>query len=96
MMPECLNSQEKIPIIRFDGLKINYDITDKIGFLTEERSLLTKLTVSEQLIYYGVLKSMSFEEIEKKMDYWLDKFGISDYKNKKIKGLSKQRFLYCD
>lgn len=24
MMPECLNSQEKIPIIRFDGLKINF------------------------------------------------------------------------
>ena len=44
--------------ITIDGEKINYDITDKIGFLTEERSLLTKLTVLEQIIYYGVLKSM--------------------------------------
>ena len=75
--------------ITIDGEKINYDITDKIGFLTEERSLLTKLTVYEQLIYYGVLKSMDIEKINKKIDYWLKRFGISEYKNKKIKELSK-------
>ena len=75
--------------ITIDGEKINYNITDKIGFLTEERSLLTKLTVYEQIVYYGVLKSMALEEIDKKLDYWLDRFGIKDYKNKKIKELSK-------
>ena len=75
--------------IKIDNEKINYDITDKIGFLTEERSLLTKLTVSEQLIYYGVLKSMNEDDIDKKIDYWLDRFDILDYKNKKIKELSK-------
>ena len=75
--------------ITIDGEKINYDITDKIGFLTEERSLLTKLTVREQIIYYGVLKSMNEEDILKKLDYWLEKFGISDYKDRKIKELSK-------
>ena len=75
--------------ITIDGEKINYEITDKIGFLTEERSLLTKLTVSEQLIYYGVLKSMDEEKIDNKIDYWLKRFGISEYKNKKIKELSK-------
>lgn len=75
--------------ITIDGQKINYKLTDKIGFLTEERSLLTKLTVSEQLIYYGVLKSLSYDEINKKIDYWLERFDISSYKNKKIKELSK-------
>jgi len=75
--------------ITINGDKINYDITDKIGFLTEERSLLTKLTVREQIIYYGVLKSMTEEKIDKKLDYWLKRFGISEYKNKKIKELSK-------
>ena len=33
--------------ILIDGKHINYEISDKIGFLTEERSLLTKLTVLE-------------------------------------------------
>ena len=75
--------------ILIDGKHIDYQISDKIGFLTEERSLLTKLTVLEQAIYYGVLKSMKEEEIEKKLDYWLERFGISEYKNKKIKELSK-------
>ena len=75
--------------ITIDNEKINYDITDRIGFLTEERSLLTKLTVREQIIYYGILKSMDEKDILKKLDYWLDKFGISDYKDKKIKELSK-------
>lgn len=75
--------------ILIDGEKINYNISDKIGFLTEERSLLTKLTVLEQVKYYGILKSLSEDEIEKRLDYWLKRFNITEYKNKKIKELSK-------
>jgi len=75
--------------ITIDDEKINYQITDKIGFLTEERSLLTKLTVLKQIIYYGVLKSIPEQEIEAKLNYWLERFGILEYKYKKIKELSK-------
>lgn len=75
--------------ITLDNKSINYDVTDKIGFLTEERSLLTKLTVLEQCEFYGTLKGMSKEQIHKRLDYLLNKFSISEYKNKKIKELSK-------
>lgn len=75
--------------ISLDGKKIDYDVTDEIGFLTEERSLLTKLTVLEQCEFYGTLKGMSKEKINERLEYLLDKFGISEYKNKKIKELSK-------
>ncbi len=75
--------------ITLDGKKIDYDITDQIGFLTEERSLLTKLTVKEQCLYYGVLKGMKESEVIKKMDALLNEFGISEYRDKKIKELSK-------
>jgi len=75
--------------ITIDGEHINYNITDKIGFLTEERSLLTKMTVLDQIIYYGMLKSIPENEIEKRLDYWLDRFDVKDYKYKKIKELSK-------
>ena len=75
--------------ITLDDKPINYTVTDKIGFLTEERSLLTKLTVLEQIKYYGALKSIPEEEIEDKLDHWLEIFGIKEYKNKKIKELSK-------
>lgn len=75
--------------ITLDGKKIDYKVTDKIGFVTEERSLLTKLTVKEMIEYYGVLKGMNESDIDKKLDYWLEKFEITEYKNKKIKELSK-------
>lgn len=75
--------------ITLDGKPIDYSVTDKIGFLTEERSLLTKLTVLEQCEFYGALKGMDKESIHKRLDDLLDKFEISDYKNKKIKELSK-------
>ena len=75
--------------ITIDDKPVDYVISDKIGFLTEERSLLTKMTVLDQIIYYGSLKSIPEEEIVKRLDYWLKRFEISEYKNKKIKELSK-------
>ena len=62
-------------IVLLDGKRIDYNETDKIGFVTEERSLLTKLTVLEQ--------------IKKELDKWLEHFAIKSYKNRKIKELSK-------
>jgi len=75
--------------VTLDGKPINYDITDTIGFLTEERSLLLKLTVLEQCLFYGILKGMKKDEIIARVDYLLNKFQIPEYKNKKIKELSK-------
>ena len=45
--------------ITLDNKKIDYSVTDDIGFLTEERSLLTKMTVEEQCIFYGKLAEYS-------------------------------------
>ena len=75
--------------ITFEGKPIDYNTTDKIGFLTEERSLLTKLTVKEQALLYGGLKGLNEKEILKRLDKLLAKLEISDYKNRKIKELSK-------
>lgn len=75
--------------ITLNGKKIDYSISDDIGFLTEERSLLPSKTVLEQAIFYGVLKGLTEKEIEERLDKYLEEFGITDYKNKKIKELSK-------
>ena len=75
--------------VTLNGEKIDYSKTDKIGYLTEERSLLTKMTVKEQLIYYGVLKGLSEKEVLNKMDDLLNEFEMIEYKNRKIKELSK-------
>ncbi len=75
--------------ITLNGKPITYNETDKIGFLTEERSLLGKFTVLEQAVYYASLKGMEEEEIEKKLDEYLERFNVKEYKYRKIKELSK-------
>lgn len=75
--------------ITLDSKKIDYSVTDQIGFLTEERSLLTKLTVKEQCLFYGTLKGMKEKDILDRLDELLKRFEIMDYKDKKIKELSK-------
>ena len=75
--------------ITLNGKQIDYSISDEIGFLTEERSLLPSKTVLEQAIFYGVLKGLNEKEVEKRLDKYLEEFNISSYKNKKIKELSK-------
>ena len=75
--------------VTLNDKEIDYGITDTIGFLTEERSLQTKLTVEEQLTFYGALKGMDEDELSKKIDSLLEEFDVMDYKKKKIKELSK-------
>lgn len=75
--------------ITLNDKPIDYSVTDKIGFVTEERSLLSKLTVKEQILFYSTLKGMTKDDILEKLDLWLEKFKITEYKDKKIKELSK-------
>lgn len=75
--------------VLLNGKPIDYSVTDHIGFVTEERSLLIKLTVKEQAMLYGHLKGMDSNQIEKRLTELLKRFGITEYENRKIKELSK-------
>ncbi len=75
--------------VKYNGNTVSYETVDQIGYMIEERSLLTKLTVKDLMLYFGSLKNVSKEDIFKRLDYWLDRFKIPEYKDKKIKELSK-------
>jgi len=75
--------------VLYFGEKIGYHNVDEVGYMIEERSLLTKLTVKELMIFHGRLKGLTNEVIDKRLDKWLEKFSITEYKDKKIKELSK-------
>lgn len=75
--------------VSYFGEKIGYEHVNEIGYMIEERSLLTKITVKELMLYFGQLKDMEPSIIIERLDYWLERFDISAYKNKKIKELSK-------
>ena len=75
--------------VLYNGEKVGYHNVNEIGYMIEERSLLTKITVKELMLYFGQLKDMDPKTIEERLDYWLHRFDIPDYKNRKIKELSK-------
>lgn len=72
-----------------DGKKYTIKDTSKVGFLPEEGSLGQELTVYEQMCFYGSLKGMNTNQVLEKLEYWLKKFEIVEYMNKRIKELSK-------
>jgi len=73
--------------IKIFGEKFDENLKEKIGYLPEERGLYQKITVLECLRYFAELKNV--KKSEDKIDFWLDKVGLRDYKKKKIEGLSK-------
>ncbi|PKK94083.1 MAG: sodium ABC transporter ATP-binding protein [Tenericutes bacterium HGW-Tenericutes-6] len=75
--------------VLYNGEKVGYHNVNEIGYMIEERSLLTKITVKELMLYFGQLKDMEPSMIEERLDYWLERFSVPEYKNKKIKELSK-------
>ncbi len=69
--------------------KMNETLKNRIGYLPEERGLYRKMKVYEILSYFGELKGMSRSEISKKIDEWLSKVELLEWKNRKIEELSK-------
>ncbi|ARK31561.1 ABC transporter ATP-binding protein [Halalkalibacter krulwichiae] len=75
--------------ITWNGQSISYETTPEIGYLPEERGLYPKMKVSDQVVYLARLRGMKKKEILKELDWWLEKFKVPEYKNKKIEELSK-------
>ena len=61
----------------------------QIGYLPEERGLYPKKTVSEQLIYLGMLRGLSAGIAKKNMKKWITRMGVEQYENRKLETLSK-------
>jgi ABC-2 type transport system ATP-binding protein len=75
--------------IELFGQKINEELQDKIGYLPEERGLYKKMKIADQLRFFGALKNLSGKDVEKRIDYWLDRVKLKEWKNKKATELSK-------
>ena len=71
------------------GEKMSSGLQDRIGYLPEERGLYKKMKISDQLRYFAALKGLSTADAEKKMDFWLDRMGLGEWKKKKTTDLSK-------
>ena len=74
--------------VLIDGQPIDYNKIG-IGYLPEERGLYPKKIIIDQLTYFAELKGMSRKEAIKSIDYWLERLGMTEYRNKKLETLSK-------
>lgn len=74
--------------VLMDGQPVDYKKVG-IGYLPEERGLYPKKVIIDQLTYFAELKGMSRKDAVKAIDYWLDRLGMTEYRNKRLDTLSK-------
>ena len=75
--------------IRLFGEKVSSELQNQIGYLPEERGLYKKIKVRDQLRYFAALKGISQTEADKRIDFWLGRMELSEWKMKKTTDLSK-------
>src|SRR5262245_48180294 len=75
--------------IELFGRKINAQLSDRIGYLPEERGLYRRMKVVDQLRFFAELKNVSSKEIETRIDSWLARVKLTEWKNKRAMELSK-------
>ena len=75
--------------ILWNGKPLKEKDYDVIGYLPEERGLYPKVTIEDQLIYFGRLRGKKKKEIVPLIDKWMEKFQVKGKKTDKVKSLSK-------
>lgn len=75
--------------ILLNGKSLREEDVMNIGYLPEERGLYKKMKVEELIVYLARLKGMTKSAAKDRMYYWLQKFEIENWKNKKVEELSK-------
>ncbi|MDM7920778.1 MAG: ATP-binding cassette domain-containing protein [Pyrinomonadaceae bacterium] len=71
------------------GHRVSPEVQNRIGYLPEERGLYKKMKVVDQLKYFAALKGVGGADAEKRIDRWLERMRLSEWKRKKTTDLSK-------
>lgn len=73
----------------FGGSGTGRDHSARIGFLPEERGLYPKMKVLDVLVFLAETKGVDRKTARAKALEWLDRFGLSDWRLRKVNDLSK-------
>ena len=76
-------------VVLFGGTAKGRDLSERIGFLPEERGLYKKMKVVDHLVFLGEIKGMSGRDARRKAAEWLDRLGLRDWTTHKVEDLSK-------
>jgi ABC-2 type transport system ATP-binding protein len=75
--------------IELFGRKIDPELQNRLGYLPEERGLYRRMKVVDQLRFFAELKNVRGKLVETKIDEWLARVKLSEWKNKRSMELSK-------
>lgn len=75
--------------IFFDGRPVREEDKSRIGYLPEERGLYKKVKLGDMLWYLADLKGADPEFGKGNIDRWLERFELTEWKDRKIEELSK-------
>jgi ABC-2 type transport system ATP-binding protein len=75
--------------IRVLDKKMDEAMKERIGYLPEDRGLYPKMKVGEHLYFLSELKGLRGQEARKRIDFWLERFDLTDWKLKKVEELSR-------
>lgn len=75
--------------VRFNGDLMSQKHLADIGYLPEERGLYKNMTVESHALFLGQLRGLTKMDVKQKLDYWLEKFKIQNWRDKRIEELSK-------
>jgi len=71
-----------------DG-KMDEGMKQRVGYLPEDRGFYPKMKVGEILLFLADLKGLKRQEARKRIDFWLERFDLADWKQKKVEELSR-------
>lgn len=75
--------------IKLFGQRMSSALQNRIGYLPEERGLYKKMRIREQLRYFAALKDVPQKKADEGIDFWLHRFGLTEWKMKRAADLSK-------
>lgn len=71
------------------GKPMTDDDIRRIGYMPEERGLYKKMKVGDHILYLAQLRGMSKADARQAMGEWLERFNLTEWRDKKIEQLSK-------
>ena len=69
--------------------KMDEKMKERIGYLPEDRGLYPKMKVGELLLFLAEIKGLRGSKAREEIDFWLERFDLSDWRKKKVEELSR-------
>jgi len=71
------------------GKTITGTVSDRIGYLPEERGIYRKMKINDVLLFLSELKGMKKKQAQAEINLWLKRMELDKWQHKKVEELSK-------